>query len=45
MTKTFFSKNRAEAFAESLKAQGFESVTVWVDRDGFGQTNYIVKWY
>ena len=45
MTRTFFSRKRAEAFAEQMKEQGFESVTVWTDRDGFGQTNYIVKWY
>lgn len=43
MTKTFFSKKRAEAFASTLT--GFETVQIWMDRDGFKQTIYIVKWY
>ena len=45
MTKTFFSSKRANKFADELKAQGFESVTVWTDTDGFGQRVYIVKWF
>lgn len=45
MTRTFFSKVGAEAFADNMRNQGFEDVTVWTDRDGFGQTVYIVKWY
>lgn len=45
MTKTFFGKSRAEAFANDMEKQGFETVQIWMDRDGFGQTIYIVKWY
>ena len=45
MSRTFFSRTKAESFAEILKAQGFESVKIWMDMDGFKQTIYIVKWY
>ena len=45
MTRTFFSKKRAEEFANSMRNQGFESVQIWTGRDGFGQTQYIVKWF
>lgn len=45
MSRTFFSRTKAESFAEILKAQGFESVKIWMDMDGFKQTIYIVKWF
>lgn len=43
MTRTFFSKKRAEAFVEELKNQGIEA-EVWSYKDGFGQTAYSVRW-
>ena len=43
MTKTFFSKNEADKMARKLRAWRY-SVEVWMDRDGFGQQIYIVKW-
>ena len=45
MTKTFFSEKRANTFAETLRNQGFETVQVWFDKDGFNQNIYIVKWF
>ena len=42
--RTFFSKKRAEQFAEDLRNQGFEKVMIWNDRDGFGQAIYTVMW-
>lgn len=45
MTRTFFSESKAEQFAKSLKEQGYESVKIWVGRDGFQQTIYTVKWF
>lgn len=45
MTRTFFSEARAEAFAQEMRKQGFETVQVWTDTDGFRQRIYIVKWY
>lgn len=45
MTRTYFSKKRAEQFAKQLKSQGIEKVEIWNDRDGFGQQIYIVKWF
>lgn len=44
MTKTFFSKSRAERFAEDLRRMGAEMVQVWAGKDGFNQTIYTVKW-
>lgn len=43
MTRTFFSKKRAESFAASLK--GFESVKIWRTNDAFKQLIYVVQWY
>ena len=43
-TKTFFSKTRATAFADQIKKNGAEDVTVWNGTDAFGQINYTVKW-
>ena len=46
MTKKFWSEKRAKAFAENIKAQGFESVVIWSERDFVNQcTVYTVKWY
>lgn len=45
MTKTFFSKTKAEQFASIIRSQGFEKVEVWNDRDAFNQNIYIVKWF
>ena len=45
MTRTYFSKKRAEAFAETLRQQGFEKVEIWNGRDGFGQAIFTVKWF
>lgn len=45
MTRTFFSKARAERFAESMKRSGFETIQIWMDTDAFKQTIYIVKWF
>lgn len=41
--KAFFSKARARAFKAELKELGIEA-DIWSDRDGFGQTQYIVCW-
>lgn len=41
--KSFFSKKRAEAFKAELEAQGIKA-DIWMDRDGFGQTQYKVSW-
>ena len=43
MTRTFFSKKRADEFAKTLKE--FDSVEIWMDTDAFNQKIYIVKWY
>lgn len=43
-SRTFFSKARAERFAEQLKASGAEDIQIWNGTDGFGQTQYTVKW-
>ena len=43
-SKTFFSEARANKFAEQLKANGAEDIRVWGGKDGFGQTQYTVKW-
>lgn len=46
MTKSFWSKKRAEAFAETLRGQDFESVVIWSERDNLNNcTRYIVKWF
>lgn len=45
MTRTYFTRTKAEQFAEKLKNQRFETVRIWNDTDGFGQKIYIVKWY
>lgn len=45
MTRTYFTRTKAERFAEALIKQGFETVQIWNDTDGFGQKIYIVKWY
>ena len=45
MSKTFFSKKRAEEFADELVAQGFEKVEIWGWMDAFNQHSYTVKWY
>ena len=45
MTRTYFSRKRAEDFAETLRQQGFKKIEVWMDRDGFNQTIYTVKWF
>ncbi len=43
-SKIFISMTRAERFAEQLKASGAEDIQIWSGRDGFGQTEYTVKW-
>ena len=43
MTRTFFSKKRAEEFTESLRSQGINA-EIWTDRDAFNQTIYSVRW-
>ena len=43
MTRTFFSKKRAEAFAAELK-RNKNRAEIWMDTDAFGQKIYIVKW-
>ena len=43
--RTFFSKKKAEKFAEALKTQGFEHVEIWTGKDGFKQTVFSVKWF
>ena len=45
MTRTFFTRNGAKRFMMELEEQGFDNVQMWMDRDGFGQEIYIVKWY
>ncbi|MBP5475015.1 MAG: hypothetical protein J6X83_01980 [Methanomicrobium sp.] len=45
MTRTFFSKARAERFAEDLRSTGAEAVQIWMDTDGFKQRIFIVKWH
>ena len=39
MNKTFFNKARAERFANDNGGK------VYMDKDAFGQTIYIVKWH
>lgn len=39
LSKTFFSSKRAIEFASVVNGK------VWIDRDGFGQKIYIVKWW
>ena len=36
--KTFFSLKKANTFASAVNG------TVWNNRDGFGQTVYVVEW-
>lgn len=43
-TKIFFSRRKAEAFLESLKAQGHTDAVIYLDTDGFGQRIYITAW-
>ena len=43
-SKTFFSEARAKKFAEQLKANGAEDIRIWGGKNGFGQTQYTVKW-
>lgn len=38
MSRITFSKKRAEEIAKAYNGK------IWVDRDAFGQTIYIVKW-
>lgn len=45
MTRTYFSRKKAEAFAETLKQQGLEKVEIWMGRDGFKQAIFTVKWF
>lgn len=47
MTKIFWSKKRAEEFAERLELTGeVEAVEIWTERDRLNDcTIYIVKWY
>ena len=44
MTRKFFSKKRAQAFADEMTGMGYDA-KVWMDKDGFGQLVYIVKWF
>lgn len=44
MTRNFFSNKRAQEFAETLRKQGAEHITIWAGLDGFGQMIYTVKW-
>lgn len=43
-SKCFFSKKRAEAFADLLRENGAEKVELWSGLDAFKQTQYIVRW-
>lgn len=45
MTRIFFSSNGAKRFMMELEQQGFDDIQMWMDKDAFGQTIYIVKWY
>ena len=45
MTEIFFSSNRAKRYMMELEEQGFDTIEMWMDTDGVGQTIYIVKWY
>ena len=45
MTRIFFSSNGAKRFMMELEEQGFDDIQMWMDKDAFGQTIYIVKWY
>lgn len=42
--KNFFSKKRAENFANELKAQGITEIAISTSRDAFGQNQYSVDW-
>jgi len=44
-SKNFFSENRVRKFTEQLASNGAENITISAFRDGFGQTQYTVKWY
>ena len=44
MARTFFSRKRAEAFAEQLRKNGEERILITAARDAFGQTQYRVEW-
>lgn len=39
-SKTFFSQSAAERFAQGLNRK----YEIWIGNDGFGQTQYTVKW-
>lgn len=45
MSRTYFSRKRAEAFAKALKAQGI-TAQIWSEKDYLnkGGTLYYVKW-
>lgn len=43
-SKSFFSRKRAEYFAEHLELVGIEDICITAAKDGFGQTQYRVQW-
>jgi hypothetical protein len=46
LCKNFWDSKRADAFADYLKGQGAEDVTIWLSTDTLNNCSmYTVKWY